>query len=83
MRCEQVMERLWAFVDGELPPDEEQAVREHLELCGRCFPQYDWQRAYARYVRSVATRMANPGLRRRVFETLLEASQNDPTADGA
>jgi anti-sigma factor (TIGR02949 family) len=71
------MERLWEFVDGELPGDEEQAVREHLEMCGRCFPQYDWHRAYARFVRSAAKRMDNPALRRRVFAALLrESAQN-------
>ncbi|MBI4409869.1 MAG: zf-HC2 domain-containing protein [Gemmatimonadetes bacterium] len=82
MKCDQVKERLWAFVDGELALEEEQAVREHLELCGRCFPQYDWHRAYARYVRSVASRMADPAVRRRVFERLLRESQKPDTAQG-
>jgi anti-sigma factor (TIGR02949 family) len=74
MPCEHVLERLWEFVDGELPNDEEQAVREHLEMCGRCFPQYDWHRAYARFARRAAQRMDNPALRRRVFAALLRAS---------
>jgi anti-sigma factor (TIGR02949 family) len=71
MPCEHVREHLWAFIDGELPPDDEQAVREHLEICGRCFPQYDWNRAYTRFMRNASVRMANPALRRRVFEALL------------
>lgn len=75
MPCEHVMERLWAFVDGELPSDEEHAVREHLEMCGRCFPQYDWHRAYSRFIHGVAQRMENPTLRRRVFAALLHESQ--------
>jgi anti-sigma factor (TIGR02949 family) len=74
MPCDQVMERLWDFIDGELPPEEEQAVREHLAMCGRCFPQYDWDRAYARFMHSVSARMSNPSLRRRVFEALLRES---------
>ena len=74
MKCEHVLERLWEFVDGELPAAEEQAVREHLEVCGRCFPQFDWHRAYARFVHGAATRMDNPVLRRRVFAALLRAS---------
>lgn len=78
MKCKHVMERLWAFVDGELPLEEQESVRAHLEECGRCFPQYDWHRAYARYVHRVAGRMANPTIRRRVFETLLRASQQQP-----
>lgn len=77
MPCDHVMDRLWAFIDGELVADEEQAVREHLEICGRCFPQYDWNRAYTRFMRSASVRMTNPALRRRVFEALLrEAGRN-------
>jgi anti-sigma factor (TIGR02949 family) len=75
MKCDHVIERLWAFVDGELPAAEEESVREHLEQCGRCFPKYDWHRAYARYVHNVAGRMADPALRRRVFQTLLLESK--------
>jgi anti-sigma factor (TIGR02949 family) len=75
MPCDQVMERLWDFIDGELPPEEELAVQAHLEMCGRCFPQYDWDRAYARFMHSASVRMANPPLRRRVFEALLRESE--------
>jgi mycothiol system anti-sigma-R factor len=74
MPCSEVMERLWAFIDGELPAEEEQAVQAHLEVCGRCFPQYDWDRAYARFMHDAAARMTNPALRRRVFEALLRES---------
>lgn len=81
MPCDQVMNRLWAFIDGELPPDEEQAVRAHLEICGRCFPQYDWDRAYSRFMRNAADRMTDPSLRRRVFAALLrESGRNDTTS---
>jgi anti-sigma factor (TIGR02949 family) len=79
MPCEHVMDRLWDFIDGELAPVEEQAVREHLEICGRCFPQYDWNRAYTRFMRNVSARMTNPALRRRVFDALLRESGNDGT----
>jgi hypothetical protein len=71
------MDRLWEFIDGELPPEDTQAVQLHLEICGRCFPQYDWRRAYARFARNVGDRMTDPALRRRVFETLLHVSKQD------
>ncbi len=74
MPCDQVTDRLWAFIDGELPDDEMQAVQEHLEVCGRCFPQYDWNRAYTRFMRNASVRMTSPALRRRVFEALLRES---------
>ncbi len=36
MNCERVRARLSALVDGELPPAEAAAVREHLAACPTC-----------------------------------------------
>ncbi|MGH7477292.1 MAG: zf-HC2 domain-containing protein [Longimicrobiales bacterium] len=69
--CEHVIARLWEFIDGELDAASEAEVQQHLELCERCFPQYDFQRAYSEFMRRVARRLAPPGLRRRIFEQLL------------
>lgn len=77
LSCSEVMELLWSFVDGELEAGEAVAVRGHLELCGRCYPEYDWHRAYTRFMRNVSDRMVPPGLRRRVFQALLEESRRD------
>jgi len=46
VRCEHVLERLWDFLDGELSPEDEAAVKKHLDICNRCYPQYYFQRAY-------------------------------------
>ncbi len=73
MRCEDALARLWDFLDGELPAGEENAVRKHLEVCHRCYPQYDFQRAYFEYARQIRERdVARPELRRRLFERILE-----------
>lgn len=44
--CDAVIRELWDFLDGELTPDRERGIREHLTLCKRCFPQYDFERAF-------------------------------------
>ena len=70
--CEEALARLWDFLDGELDASDEAAVRKHLEICNRCYPQYDFQRAYfefARRLREGAT--APPELRRRLFQRIL------------
>jgi anti-sigma factor (TIGR02949 family) len=41
--CHDVMKRLWEYLDGELPPDEHTALREHIAMCARCNPQYRFQ----------------------------------------
>lgn len=73
MRCEHVLERLWEFLDGELPPEDEAAVKKHLDVCNLCYPQYDFQRAYFEYAHRVAERdHASPSLRRKLFQRILE-----------
>lgn len=36
MRCEDIREQIAAFVLGELDPDENEAVRSHLDSCEKC-----------------------------------------------
>jgi anti-sigma factor RsiW len=40
MECNQVQKRLSAFQDGELKPQEQERVSEHLESCSACREQY-------------------------------------------
>ncbi|HUG41838.1 MAG TPA: zf-HC2 domain-containing protein [Longimicrobiales bacterium] len=73
IRCEDALARLWEFLDDELSPDEEIQVKEHLDICNRCYPQYDFQRAYFAYTRRIRDRdHASPELRRRIFRMILE-----------
>jgi anti-sigma factor RsiW len=61
------------FVDGELPEPEEVAVKKHLDICDRCYPRYDFQRAYVEFTRQVQDRQRTPpAVRRRLFRAILE-----------
>ena len=82
MRCHEALSRLLEFVDGELSEAEEAAVKEHLDICDRCYPRYDFQRAYVEFTRQLQDRQhAPPTLRRRLFRKILEqegrAGQSD------
>jgi mycothiol system anti-sigma-R factor len=73
IRCEDVLSRLWEFLDGELPPEDEAAVKKHLDICNRCYPRYNFQRAYFEYTRRIREREhAPPALRRELFQKILE-----------
>ncbi len=73
IRCEDAMRKLWDFLDGELAEDEREALKKHLEVCNRCYPAYDFQRAYLDYTRRLATREQAPSeLRKRLFMKLLD-----------
>lgn len=72
MRCEEALARLWEFLDDELPPVDQVAVRKHLEICTRCYPKYDFQRAYFRFLHQINHRdRVAAEVRRRLFERLL------------
>ncbi len=77
LRCDRVIARLWEYVDGELTDAGAEEVRAHLEACARCFPQYDFQRAWLAFLRACAEQPVPPGLRQRVFQALLEESARE------
>jgi anti-sigma factor (TIGR02949 family) len=46
--CDAVMRQLWDFLDGELTPDREAAIRAHLDVCKLCHPQHDFEKLFLR-----------------------------------
>jgi mycothiol system anti-sigma-R factor len=45
MRCDEVLLRLWEYLDEELAREEAEAVAAHLDYCRRCHPAYCWDHA--------------------------------------
>lgn len=58
MNCDAVMRQLWDYLDDELTPGREAAVRAHLALCKRCYPQFEFEKAFVRAV--AASRRDHP-----------------------
>lgn len=46
MRCEEVLLRLWEYLDQELAREEAARVKAHLDRCARCHPAYCCDRAF-------------------------------------
>lgn len=76
--CDHVIARLWEYIDGELNEESAARVRAHLDICSRCFPQYDFQRAFKEFTRRSAQKPMPPELRRRVFEAILAEEAGQP-----
>ncbi len=53
MNCDRVQENLSAYLDGELDPEEENALRLHLEGCTTCSAQLESLRSTVRLVGSL------------------------------
>ncbi|HET7456106.1 MAG TPA: anti-sigma factor [Gemmatimonadaceae bacterium] len=79
--CEETRERLSAYVDGELPPDEAAAVAEHLTSCAACAREYDAVLQTVRTLREGLVRHRAPDvLRARVRAALRDEPPSATTA---
>ena len=58
--CESVMRQLWDYLDGELTPERMAAIRAHLEICQRCYPQYEFERSFLDAVAASTREHSNP-----------------------
>jgi len=56
MECEEVLIRLWEYLDQELGPKEAEEVRDHLDGCTGCYPAFGCSRAL---LRALARQRAN------------------------
>ena len=73
--CVTAMRQLWDFLDGELTPEREAAVRRHIEECAGCLPHAEWGERFLAALGAVR-RMdgATPApLRERVLRALGDA----------
>lgn len=76
--CESVMRQLWDYLDGELTPDRMAAIRAHLELCKRCYPQYEFEQSFLAAVAARRRQHSDPQrLRARVADALRAQGLSD------
>lgn len=69
--CDAVMRQLWDYLDGELDGERETAIRAHLAVCKRCYPQYDFERAFLGVLTATRPQHSRPGaVRARVLAAL-------------
>lgn len=71
MNCQQVLQRLWQFLDGELDEEDSGKVARHLEECRRCFSRAEFERHLRAMVRrSCESEQVPPDLKERVNKLL-------------
>ncbi|MGH2451487.1 MAG: mycothiol system anti-sigma-R factor [Candidatus Limnocylindria bacterium] len=73
MNCTECIERLYAFLDQELPASEREAIRAHLTDCGDCDDEFVFERRFLEHVRDSCTGETAPGaVRERIVVRLAE-----------
>jgi mycothiol system anti-sigma-R factor len=68
--CAEALHRIYHYLDGELTPDKQAAIKRHLDLCPPCIGAFEFE-AELRLVVSRGCREAVPeDLRRRIAAVL-------------
>jgi mycothiol system anti-sigma-R factor len=71
--CDEVLEQVYVYLDGEIGPDDCAKIREHLDECGPCLRQYGLDQAVKALVaRSCGCDLAPDELRAKVLTRIRE-----------
>jgi anti-sigma factor (TIGR02949 family) len=68
--CEQALELLLEFIDGELPEARRASVEQHLQTCRSCFSRMEFESRLKRRLSSLAPAEAPAGLRDRIRDLI-------------
>ena len=72
MPCTEVLDRIYAYLDGELDASDQSKVRQHLDECGPCLREYGLEDAVKRLVRKHCCDHAPADLRAKVMVRIQE-----------
>lgn len=50
--CHEAAERVYEFLDGELEAERMERIRQHIEVCRRCWPYFNFERIFLDHIRS-------------------------------
>src|SRR4051812_503538 len=79
MRCDDCREALNAYVDGELMPEESDAIRAHLPSCGECSAEHETLVTVSQQVKAGLERYAAPDvLKARIRSALAQPNVFEP-----
>ncbi|ACL72795.1 putative transmembrane anti-sigma factor [Thioalkalivibrio sulfidiphilus HL-EbGr7] len=66
LNCEEVIEQLFTYLDGELDHVHSAAIDRHLERCRDCFSRAEFEKRLRERIRASAKASAPDSLHRRV-----------------
>jgi mycothiol system anti-sigma-R factor len=65
--CSEVLERVFFFIDNELPTADYSEIQQHLDECAPCLRKYDLERTVKMLVRRSCAERAPAELREKVL----------------
>ncbi len=79
MTCTEVLERLEAYVDGDLAAAEAAAIEDHLEGCSACAAEHRLASAVRRELRALPELDATPAVLREITRSAQRARFREPS----
>ena len=75
MKCEEALEALFEYLDGELDPSDTARIEEHLEICKACYPRAQFERSFLEALdRAKQSQAAPEAVQARLLEALNQES---------
>ena len=76
--CEEALQLVHDFLDGELESVPYDQVKAHFDVCGRCYPHLQLEESFRAAVRRAASgQAASPELKSRLMDLLAEAGAEE------
>lgn len=76
--CDETIERLYFYLDGELTEERREEIRLHLDLCGPCVDVYGFETELRRVISNRCKDHVPPSLIDRVADALREEHDRSP-----
>lgn len=70
IRCEEVVDQLLTFLDGEIEGGRRNAIEQHLEECRGCCSRADFELALRDRVRETGTKRSPSRLREKIRQLI-------------
>ena len=76
--CEEVVQRVYEYLDGELDAEWNDRIRDHIRMCRKCYPYFNFERIFLDHVRSrqIAPERSER-LERRIRSALRDEERSD------
>ena len=78
--CDEVLDRVYEYIDGELDASRRHEVKEHLGECGPCLQKFGLEEAVKAIVKRSCSDPAPPDLRAKVLSHI-EAARSEIRRD--
>jgi mycothiol system anti-sigma-R factor len=75
--CNETIERLYHYLDGELTDDRRKQIQEHLDDCGPCLGAFDFEAELRMVIANRCKDHVPDALRERVHDALVEEERRD------